>query len=155
MDQWWLRLVLLVGPTIVALVMMTQVSSIGLDLTKGEDWLIILSCVIPFIVTVFLWRMSLRTEIEESEIRLRFWPIARQVIKVSDIQDVSVVTYNPLRDYGGWGVRWSSKGKAWNAKGNQGVKLSLKNGKVILIGSQKSDELYEHITAEMKNYEST
>ena len=54
--------------------------------------------------------------------------------------------YKPLREYGGWGIRCSLKrGKAYNVSGNKGVQLVFKNGKQLLIGSQKAEALEEAI----------
>jgi hypothetical protein len=52
-------------------------------------------------------------------------------------------TYRPILEYGGWGIRYSPFGKGWayNISGNQGVQLELMNGKRILIGSQRAEEL--------------
>jgi TATA-box binding protein (TBP) (component of TFIID and TFIIIB) len=40
-------------------------------------------------------------------------------------------------------------GKAYNVSGNKGVQLVFKNGKKLLIGSQKADELAKAIESVM------
>jgi hypothetical protein len=52
-------------------------------------------------------------------------------------------TYRPILEYGGWGVRYSfvRKGWAYTVSGNRGVQLQLANGKRILVGSQRAEEL--------------
>ena len=50
-----------------------------------------------------------------------------------------------LLEYGGWGLKggllWKkSKGIAINVSGNIGIQLELKNGKKLLIGTQKLQE---------------
>jgi hypothetical protein len=54
---------------------------------------------------------------------------------------LEVVKYNPISDYGGWGVRLSRNGKAFNVKGEFGLKLYFDNRKPLLIGTQKPEEL--------------
>jgi hypothetical protein len=51
--------------------------------------------------------------------------------------------YNPIKDYGGWGIRWGSfrKGNAYNMSGNMGLQLVFKDGKKLLFGTQRSSEL--------------
>jgi hypothetical protein len=61
------------------------------------------------------------------------------------------ITYSPLRDYGGWGIRRGAKGKAYNVSGNHGVRLELSDGKRILIGSQRPEELSEAVAAALKH----
>ena len=52
-------------------------------------------------------------------------------------------SYNPIRDYGGWGIRWGTKGKAYNVSGNRGLYLEFSDGKQLLIGLQKPEEFVE------------
>jgi hypothetical protein len=59
--------------------------------------------------------------------------------------------YSSLRDYGGWGIRYGSKGKAYNVSGSRGVRLELSNGKRLLIGSQRPEELSEAVAAALKH----
>ena len=63
----------------------------------------------------------------------------------SDIEKMEVITYRPIIDYGGWGVRFGRKGMAYNVSGNIGLLISRKNGKTILIGTQKPDEMKEKL----------
>ena len=49
--------------------------------------------------------------------------------------------YKPLAEYGGWGIKYGFKGKAYNVSGNKGVKIFLKNGLNIMFGSQKYNDL--------------
>ena len=50
-------------------------------------------------------------------------------------------TYSLLKDYGGWGIRYGRKGKAYNVSGNKGVLLTLADGKNGLIGSKNHEVL--------------
>ena len=59
--------------------------------------------------------------------------------------------YHPILDYGGWGIRWALKGKAYNISGNNGVRLDFYDGKHLLIGSQRSEEFAASIE-EIWNY---
>ncbi|AAM05462.1 hypothetical protein [Methanosarcina acetivorans] len=47
--------------------------------------------------------------------------------------------YRPIRDYGGWGIRYGLKRTAYNAKGNRDVFFEFWEGskvKKLMIGSQ-------------------
>ena len=46
-----------------------------------------------------------------------------------------------MEDYGGWGIRFSGKGKAYIAKGKHGLYIQLFTGKNLLIGTSKPEEL--------------
>jgi len=53
--------------------------------------------------------------------------------------------YKPIREYGGWGIRYVIGGIAYNVYGNKGVQLILKNKKKVLVGTQKPEEFYQAI----------
>ncbi|MFC1940694.1 DUF6141 family protein [Chloroflexota bacterium] len=91
------------------------------------------------------YKMNLTTEVRSDGIHYRFFPFhfSFHKIKFEDLFKYEVQTYNPIRDYGGWGIRWGSKGKAYNVSGSRGVYLEFSNGKQLLIGSQKPEELVE------------
>jgi hypothetical protein len=47
-----------------------------------------------------------------------------------------------LREYGGWGIKgWSRRRTAYSVSGNRGVELELSDGRHVLIGSNRADEL--------------
>ena len=79
---------------------------------------------------------------------VRFFPVHIRYKRfgAEDLSGCYAREYKPIREYGGWGIRCSlKKGRAYNVSGNKGVQLVLKNGKQLLIGSQRADELEEAI----------
>jgi hypothetical protein len=95
----------------------------------------------PFI---FLY-MKLVTEIRDDGIYVRFIPFVKRFFAYHEIKHVKACTYNPFV-YGGWGIRWHpTKGWAYNMRGNKGILIELKNGKHVLIGSEKPEELVRYM----------
>jgi hypothetical protein len=90
---------------------------------------------------VLLW-MRLETEVVDTGIRVRFRPfhLKPKLYSFGDIASAEAVTYSPLRDYGGWGIRYGRKGWAYNVSGNRGVLLKFRDRGDLLIGSLKADE---------------
>jgi hypothetical protein len=99
--------------------------------------------VINVLVTLVLVFAKLTTRLDTTALYLRFFPfhLSCKKIDFDSIATVYARSYRPLGEFGGWGIRWGSGGKAYNVSGNRGVQLLLKNGKKILIGSQRADEL--------------
>jgi len=105
------------------------------------------------IVVLFLFLLllfgSLRliTVINETGISFRFFPfhLKYHLIHWDEIEKYEVVKYNPIRDYGGWGIRCGKKGKAYNVSGDKGLELILKNGKRLLIGTQMEKEMKDYL----------
>lgn len=87
--------------------------------------------------------MRLVTEVREGEMRLRFFPLhLREIVfRPEELQRWEAVTYRPLRDYGGWGIRYGRQGKAYNVSGSRGVRLEFRDGRHILVGSQRPEDL--------------
>ena len=99
--------------------------------------------------TIFLWAIYFRLitvrlviDVREGELTVGLrglWRARR--IPLNDIQSVETVTFNPIRDYGGYGIRSGRNERAYIARGNQGVRLKLTNGAALVLGSQRPEEL--------------
>jgi hypothetical protein len=103
---------------------------------------LLVGLVLPVVLVVGLLRMT--TEVSPTGLRVWFgWiPTYRRVIPIGTIQKIEVVTYRPVADYGGWGIRLGRDGvRVLNARGNQGVRIDLVDGSKFLIGSQLPEEL--------------
>jgi hypothetical protein len=97
-------------------------------------------------VAALMYSLTLRVQLDGDTLRVRFRPLASRDIPLGEIARWEARTYRPLLEYGGWGIRCGWKGMAYNVSGNRGVQLELTNGKRILIGSQRADELADAIT---------
>jgi hypothetical protein len=95
---------------------------------------------------LLLYKMRLVTKVDSSHLHILFSPLRRRDIPLSDFTHWEARTYNPIRDYGGWGIKLGRRGWAYNVSGNRGVELRLANGKGLLVGSQRSEELAAAIT---------
>ena len=113
----------------------------------------ILGIGLPILFLVLFSILKLETEVRSGGLYVRFFPfhIRYKKFAAADLTEYYARTYKPLLEYGGWGIRFGKNGRAYNANGNRGVQLVLKNGKRLLIGSQMPDELVEAISSIMKN----
>jgi len=121
-----------------------------------ENWEIVLAVGVgigvPIAITALFLLLKLETEVRPDGLYVRFFPfhIHFKQFAREDLSEYYARQYKPIREYGGWGIRYSIKnGKAYNIRGNKGVQLVFKSGKKLLIGSQKSDELAAAIRAIM------
>jgi hypothetical protein len=101
---------------------------------------------------LFLFYIKLVTEVYEDGVYVRFFPIhlRYRYIPYTAIKSCESVTYKPLAHYGGWGIRISQHGKAYNVSGNRGIQFEFQNGKRLLIGSQSSDEFWQSVQLGIK-----
>jgi hypothetical protein len=95
---------------------------------------------VPIVLVFFLARLVV--DVDRDEIRVSFhflWP--RRRIPVTKIARARATEYNPLLDYGGWGVRLSWKGWAFNTGGAEGALVETSDGKRVMIGSRRPKDL--------------
>ncbi len=78
-------------------------------------------------------------------------PFCAKHFDYSEIETYEARQYRPLRDFGGWGIRFGRSGRAYTVSGNQGVQFVFKNGQRLLIGSQHADRLVEAVDHNMKS----
>jgi hypothetical protein len=92
------------------------------------------------LAVVTLVRMT--TIVTAHYVRVTILPFPRKTFPVAEIAGCEVVTYRPFLEYGGWGWRWSvTRGPAYTMRGNRGVMVRRTNGKQLLIGSQRPEQL--------------
>ncbi|MFY0603407.1 MAG: hypothetical protein JXQ93_05625 [Flavobacteriaceae bacterium] len=96
-----------------------------------------------FSTPIFFFK--LKTRIDEKGIHYRFFPFHRsfKTILWVEINNISIRKYDPISEYGGWGLKGGfrrKKGKAINVSGDIGIQIELKNTKKLLIGTQKKHE---------------
>ena len=99
-------------------------------------------------LTLF-YKMALVVEVREDGLHYSFFPFIRRTIAFENIAHCEARSYNPLKEYGGWGVRYGRSGKAYNVSGQRGVQLELATGERLLLGSQRPEELAAAIRVRM------
>jgi hypothetical protein len=104
--------------------------------------------------TVFLWLVYFRlvtvrlvTDVRPGELSVAMRGLWRERrIPLSEVKSAKSVTYDPVRDYGGYGIRTTRRGTAYIAGGNRGVRVELVKGGALLVGSERPEELVSAIT---------
>lgn len=73
------------------------------------------------------------------------WPVIKRVVPYDQILNLHSTEYSPLGEFGGWGARGVGKRKAWTARGNQAVVLTLTDDRELFVGSDHPQRLEERI----------
>ena len=129
-NQWWLWAILLVFPLL---------SVIPFDDKGINSYYMLIGISIPLMFYFF----ELRTFVTSKGLSFQFFPFhfKKHLIKIEDIEKFKAMEYSPMKEYGGWGIKFGFKGKAYNVSGNKGVKVFLNNDTNIMFGSQKYKDL--------------
>ena len=150
--SFWLRWVVYVsmGVSLVITVFAFTEEPAGAD--SMAVWEILLGAFIgigvPIGVAALFYLLKLETEVRPDGLYVRYFPFHIHFKRFGreDLSEYYSRRYKPIREYGGWGIRYSLRnGRAYNTSGDRGVQLVLSGGKKLLIGSQKPDELAEAI----------
>lgn len=129
-NQWWIWLLLAVSLAVPAILLFKEAS----EKSGGFSGLIIiLSVIILFVV------LRMTTVVTKENIQLTYFPFVNKTINLADIETMKVINYGFV---GGWGIRfWTQYGTVYNVRGNKGLHIKFKNGKQLVIGTQKPQEL--------------
>lgn len=144
--QWWLWLIIL-GIDGLFIYGFTQQIILGKPfgdrpLSNAGLFVFLLVCI--GITWLFL-SIRLETFIKKDGIYVRLFPFhaALKHYHWDQLQKVYVRQYAPIKEYGGWGLRsgWGGKNHAYNISGDMGLQLEFSDGKKLLIGTSKPEQL--------------
>jgi hypothetical protein len=163
-QPWlWVVLILSMGAMIVPMFI-----GLYIQLVMGKPWgnqplgdtalLWVSGLELVFAIALFLLfiKMKLIIHVDELGLHFRYPPliIKEKSIRKDEIQTFAIREYKPVKEYGGWGIKYGSgrNGKAYNVKGNIGMQLELKNGKKVLFGTQRADAFQHAMEQMMKEH---
>jgi hypothetical protein len=143
-GTWVMYLILMLEiPTLV--LVSTLVLNSDADQKEGIIGLVFVLFIMIMVMT-FIFNLKLTTRIDSSGIHYRYFPLIKwRKIPREQIRSADVISFSPLTDHGGWGIKGNSTTKAYTVIGDKGLLLDVNENKKIVIGTQKSHELSEFI----------
>lgn len=106
--------------------------------SNKKDWIgmLIMSIVILTIVPLLLLA-SVHLRIEKEGIYVRYFPFHFKPLffKWSEIDHFELRKYDPLSEFGGWGLKGTKSNRAYNVSGDMGLQITLSNGRKLLVGT--------------------
>lgn len=145
-TQWWIWLILIGINGMFVYALITQVFY---DIQFGDnpmsDTGLWISFTISVLFTFFMFNLRLETIIRKEGIYVRFFPIhfKAKFISWEKVKSVNVRQYSPMKEYGGWGIKYSrlGNGRAFSVSGKSGLQLEFRDGEKLLIGTEKGEVL--------------
>jgi hypothetical protein len=138
-------------PAVIALVGGTAIITWYAILTEGGAIgplqifiLAMIGVVIPLLFVV----LRLETRVSVDGITYRMPPIVlkERTIRWSELATVDIITIRPIRDCGGWGIRYCrGEGITYLVSGDQVVRCTFTNGGKVLLGTKRPDEMMKAI----------
>ena len=144
-NQWWLHLLTTIPcfGFLIYVCFKWFLHEHSVDKVGPYDYdsqILVIVLLVATLLLIFMFKLYI--EIDEKGIQYKFFPFHRtmKLITWNEIENCQTRTYRPISEYGGWGYKIGMGGTAFNVKGNQGIQIKLKNGKNILLGTQKPKE---------------
>lgn len=143
-TQWWLWLLLLaplayvifaiLSPTYTTDVYTSGNASFSM-LIPFDYWIILIASVA---IAILFFVVKMETKIDSDKIAVRHLFFVKKDFRWEEIASAEIIKYG----FVGYGIRISlNHGTVYNVKGNNGLFITLKNGKKRLIGTQKPEEM--------------
>lgn len=142
--QWWLWLVVLGNAALNWWIFISQIllgEPFGSN--PAPDWGVwVLWVVIGWGLPLGFYSLRLVVEVTTDAVIIRFPPFSQRAIPLGEIERWEIRSYHPIREYGGWGIKgWSRRNMVYNVYGHRGVQLYLRDGLLLMLGSQSPEEL--------------
>lgn len=141
-SQGWLRYFL---PAIITI----AVILCGVEFFTKEERLgdAVIALTLLALLSLFIFSIRMETKIKTDGIYVRFSPfhMKHKFYPWEAIHQAFLREYNPIREYGGWGIRMGLFGHGWayNVSGNVGIQLIFKDGTKLLIGTREPNKAAE------------
>ncbi|WP_343747775.1 hypothetical protein [Fluviicola sp.] len=146
--QWWLWFILAGTKGLMGFLIVTQ-AMYGKPFgeSKWENISLLIGFFIMLVISMLFFILRLETKISDNGIFVRFFPLQLKYrhYKWEDLDQVYLREYSPIAEYGGWGIRYSfsGSGKAFNVSGRTGLQLVFKDGRKVLIGTNKAEDMMQ------------
>ena len=109
---------------------------------------------IPSLFYLLMGQLRTRVTGEEIDMRWGFAEVIKKKIPFEKIEGAEAVTYSPIREFGGWGIRvGANKKKGWTICGNRALVLNLKDGARFYLGSDKPERILQWVQSAAKRSE--
>lgn len=116
----------------------------------GPDWMILLFTALFGVgLPLFYFTNRLIISVGDEALQIQMTPILTRRIPYSEIDTAIARKYEPILEYGGWGVRYRPGKRAYSMRGNRGVELTLQDGQRIMLGTDAPETLQKAIHLKM------
>jgi len=114
-----------------------------LHLSKTKPIGITFLCIGPimFILAALLGSMMIQITTQHLILRVGFFRIRLLRLALTDISETRIITFHPLADFGGWGIRRAGNTTAFILAGRRGVRLTTHSGKEYVLSSPTPEHL--------------
>lgn len=106
---------------------------------ESFDWI---GLVIPGCVGLLLYVIKLKVHINEDGISYQFPPFHNKpnLLSWGKIESIEFMKIKPLKEFGGWGLRYGKLGTAYTTRGRHILHIKMQSGKQINLSITQPDD---------------
>ena len=103
--------------------------------------------IFAFLGSLLYFAVRLETRVDDKGIHYRFFPahLEERTVTFDEIQNFTAGKYSPLREFGGWGMRWRPGRIAFTVSGDRCARFERDGEIDIVIGTRKPEEFREAV----------
>jgi hypothetical protein len=133
--------------SVLAIALPLMMITIAVVMWFSQSWFSVFYVVLALVLSLLYGGM--RTIVTRQRVTLRFGLLGIRVLRVktAEIASAELLEFSPIKDFGGYGIRFNGKMYAYYLRGNRGVKITLDHGLKYLIGADHPEQLLAVIKA--------
>lgn len=125
-------------------VLATSTHTVGKGLW-GAIGLAVMTQILMGMLICALFKMTTKVFNDEVRVIFGYFPVYTRRIAIRDVRSFEAVKYNPIAEFGGWGIKMRKGWTALSMSGNLGVRIIMADQRNLLIGSARPDLLSQAI----------
>ncbi|EON77155.1 hypothetical protein ADIS_2365 [Lunatimonas lonarensis] len=130
----WIWLIMLLSATLITWLFVQSATS-----PNTSAWDGIIALIVLVAVTVLLYVMELEVRLDDKKLSFSYFPfIGVRTYPLEQIESLTLIRYNSLLKFGGWGIRYNFHYWVYNTGGNHGI-LVKTSKKTFLLGTQQPE----------------
>lgn len=96
---------------------------------------VVFACIFGLILPLLLVLIRIRIQVGKDTLIIRIIPFYRKTFELQRIQLLTIEEVNPLKQFGGWGIRLNGEAVGYIFNGTGAIKLKLIDGSTYVISS--------------------
>ena len=141
----WLKPLVAFEAVVIILVMSLLLSQDGPSSPREWVGLIGLVVLAGGVLPAILWTMQLRVRVDDRLYSIRLWPWPfKSQVRRREIREVYAREVDPMRDYGGWGLKGKRRDLLYSLGGKRAVTVEYRRKgqtRKLTVTTERADEL--------------
>jgi len=133
--------------SVLAITLPLMMITIAVVMWFSQPWFSLFYVALALVLSLLYGGMRIIVTRQRVTLRLGLLGIPVLRVKTAEIASAELLEFSPIKDFGGYGIRFNGKMYAYYLRGNRGVKITLDHGLKYLIGADHPEQLLAVIKA--------